>query len=207
MRLHVLYSKCWLLLKSPEISQEGSRGNKECVRWDCYVFTRWTDCFFLTSPHLCVFHTNALAIKYLLMCQNPYGVYANENNKPICMHVNPPYGQNFLNKCQVNHQGIANRTLSSFGFDTHCQIHGNKPDSNRSHNLQAAPQFMGQSSSWFLKNAGFRSELCFHVTSPRPHGEGFQESLESNLNPSRHSSPPLPGPLRGLSEISQMRSL
>lgn len=36
--------------------------------------------FFLTSHHLCVFHTNMLAIKYLLMCQNPYGRYANENN-------------------------------------------------------------------------------------------------------------------------------
>lgn len=67
--------------------------------------------FFLTSHHLCVFHTNALAIKYLLMCQNPYGLYANENNgKPNCVHVNPPYGPNFLNKCQVNHQGTDNRT-------------------------------------------------------------------------------------------------
>lgn len=131
--------------------------------------------FFLTSPHLCVFHTNALAIKYLLMCQNPYGLYANENNrKSICTHVNPPYGQNFLNKCQVNHQGIDNRTLNSFGFDTHCQIHGNKNDSNRSHNLQAAPQFMKQCSSWFLKNS-LCSDQSFVFTSPRPHGEGFQD--------------------------------
>lgn len=169
--------------------------------------------FFLTSPHLCVFHTNALAIKYLLMCQNPYGLYANENNKPICMHVNPPYGQNFLNKCQVNHQGIDNRTLSSFGFDTHRQIHGNKPDSNRSHNLNTSSTAVYGTKQLLIPKKRSRwvwSELCFHITSPRPHGEGFQESLESNRNPSRHSSPPLPGPLQGLSDttkISQMRSL